>query len=238
MAQEAVDDDAIVLGVTAVGDADAVARLFLRAHGKVSVFARRARASKRRFPSLSAPSVAQARVREKSHTELWELLLLDVDPCVFGFSLDPRTFGHASYVVELLDRFVADGECNASAFDLASGALRTIGTTGASSVVLRAFELGLLHVLGWLPAPVIEDGAPCVAFDAQLGQFLSQPTPTSRAFGDQALQVARALLSAPSFAALPCVDDDVLREVGVIFSSHMRRMGGTPLKSVAFLRSL
>lgn len=207
-------DDVIVTGLVAYGDSDLVVRFFSRSHGRLGAFARRARASRKRFPGLSAPSAGRARFKE-SRTELHELLELDVHPRVMGLALDLRALGHASYLCELVERLLPEAEAAPEVFALVDTAFSAICTTGPSALLLRALELKLLLHTGYLPDLTVEDD-------------LLSP---------QARAVAHGLVTA-DLLAYPDVAEPLLREVSRVFSAHLRRQGGPPLKSVQFLQAL
>jgi recombinational DNA repair protein (RecF pathway) len=215
-------DDVLVTAVVPYGDDDLVVRLFGRARGRVGAFARKARASRRRFPGLSAPSLGRAAVQERHGSELLELKELDVDPALLALASDLRGFGHAAYVAELVERLLPEAEPAPEVFDLVSDALLSIARSGPSARLLRALELKLLLFLGYLPDLFDAD-----AVHVEGGGLL-----------DDARLAALALVQAPDLGHLPNVDDELLRPVSRIFASHLRRQGGPPLKSVQFLASL
>jgi DNA repair protein RecO len=209
-------DDVIVTGLVPYGDSDVVVRFFARDHGRAGAFARKARASRKRFAALSAPCTGQARFKP-SKTDLFELLELDVHPRVLSLAQDLRCLGHASYVCELIERMLPEGEPAPEVFALVDATLATICTTGTSARLLRALELKLLLHAGYLPD-------------------LTHATEVSE-LDDEARGAAHALVSA-ELGALPDVEDAVLRRVSRLFAGHLRRQGGAPLKSVQFLQSL
>lgn len=213
-------DDVIITGLVPYGDSDVVVRFFSRDHGRAAAFARRARASRRRFPALSAPSTGAARFKP-SRTDLFELLELDVHPRVLSLAQDLRALGHASYVCELVERMLPEGEPAPDVFALVDAVFATICTTGTSARLLRALELKLLLHTGYLP------DLTHAAAGHEVGGELD----------DEARGAAHALVNA-SLDALPVVDDVVLRRVSRLFAGHLRRQGGAPLKSVQFLQSL
>lgn len=204
-------DDVVVTGLVAYGDSDVVVRFFGREHGRVGAFARKARASRKRFPGLSAPCTGKARFKP-SRTDLFELIELDVDPRVLSLAQDLRALGHASYICELVERFLPEGEPAAEVFALVDGALASICAAGASARLLRALELKLLLHTGYLPD-------------------LSVDVPELDA---EARRAAITLMSDRD----DVIDDAVLRRVSRLFAAHLRRQGGAPLKSVQFLQSL
>jgi recombinational DNA repair protein (RecF pathway) len=192
-------------------------RLFSRDRGRVGTFARGAKKSKKRYPGLMAPGLGNARMKER-RGDLLALEELDVDPVLLSLGNDLRALGHASYLVELLERLLPEAEPQPDVFDLVKHALILIATKGPSAALLRSLELKLLQMLGWLPDIARgEDGGAGLDDDAQ--------------------RIAVQLLMTP-IDELPDVDDATLRSVARIFASHLRRLGGPPLKSVAFLQAV
>lgn len=212
-------DDVVVTAVVPYGDADAVVRLFARARGRLGAFARGARASRRRFSGLTAPALGRAILQGRHGAELVSLRELDVEPALLPLAGDLRAWGHASYLVELLDRLLPEAEPAPEVFALVDTALRVVAATGPSARLLRAVELKLLLAIGYLPD-------------------LHDPDGWGSEVPDPARRAALALLLAEDLMALPEVDDALLRPVARIFGAHLRRHGGGPLKSVQFLASL
>ncbi len=235
-----VTTDAVVCAVVPYSDDDAVVRLMTRLHGRVGAFARKARASKRRFPALTAPSIGRARLRPRRSGDLWELLELDVEPVVLGLGNDARALGHAAYLAELVERLVPEAEPAPELFDAVNDGIRHIARSGASALLLRAVELKLLHLLGYLPPLVVVDvpGASCEAYDPVAGRLLHAPTAASVPFSQAALELAQQLFALSLVAPMPVADAQVLRATSRLFAAHLRRQGGAPLRSIAFLRAL
>jgi DNA repair protein RecO (recombination protein O) len=234
-------DDVLVCSVVPYRDHDAVVRLFTRSHGRVGAFARGAQKSRKRFPALSAPGIGRASLKTRSG-DLMELVELDPDPCVLGLAADLRALGHASYVVELCERLLPEADPAADVFELARTAVVGIAARGADAVLLRAFELKLLHRTGHLPDLATDDGGRCRAYDPLSGRFLSADGTGGAPMGalpfsDEARRAAVELLHA-SLDALPVLEPAIAREAGRLFASHLRHIGGPPLRSVAWLASL
>lgn len=242
---EAVSDDVVVTGVVAYGEADVVVRCFSRSFGRVSCFARGARASRKRFPGLQAPSFARATFAERRGSDLKDLKELDVDTRLMDVGADLRVFGFCGYVCELLERFIPEGAPQPELFVVVDDTLTTLARRGAKAAVLRAFELQLLNTLGVLPdlSGVVDDpGAACVAYDPVRGHLLAHGDAGCLPFSDHARQAALFLLQggaedAVALSAEGAVDDEVLREVARLFSSWLKRQNVT-LRSLEVLRAL
>jgi len=212
-------DDAIVTAVVVYGESDLVVRLFARTRGRVGAFARKARASRKRFPGLAAPARGSASLAERGNgAELLELKEMDIDPAVLGLARDLRALGHASYLCELVERMLPEHEPAPEVFAFVDEALDRIARVGPSAALLRAVELKLLLHTGYLP-DLADSEAP------------------HEGLADDARAAAQRLVDA-ELGALPDVDEPTLRAVSRVFAAHLRRQGGPPLKSVQFLASL
>ncbi len=238
----AVVDDVVVCGIVPFGESDAVVRCFSRTLGRLGAFARGARASRRRFAGLTAPALGRATLRPRAGSDLVELVDVDVDTRLAQLGNDLRAWAFSGYVVELVDRFVPEGAPQPELFAVVDDTLCALARPGAGkAAILRAFELQLLMTLGVLPdlVDVADDpGAPAVAYDPARGLLLAHGSPGALAFSDAARQAALFLVQgdAQDAAALP-VDEPVLREVALLFSSWLRRQG-VELRSLEVLRSV
>ena len=240
---EVHSDDIVIVGVVSFGDNDAIVRCFARNAGRVSAFARGARSSRKRFPGLQAPAFAKATWKSRAGSELMLLTELDIDTRLMNLGQDLRAFGFCGYVAELVERFVPQGAPQPELFDILTATMGALALHGPRAVVLRAFELHLLNVLGVLPdlslSGVVDDpGGACTAYDPGRGVLLAHPTAQSVDFSDDARQAAGFLLQGDAVAAVSLsVDDEVLRQVSRLFSSWLRRQN-VKLRSLAVLRAL
>jgi recombinational DNA repair protein (RecF pathway) len=239
----AVVDDVIVCSVVAFGDSDAVVRCFARDAGRTSAFARGARASKRRFPGLTAPALGRATWRPRRGSDMLDLAELDVDTRLLGLGSDLRGWAFAGYVVELVERVLPEGAPQPEFFDVVVRTLVSLARPqGTKAKALRAFELELLATLGVLPdlSDVVDDpGEACVAYDPVAGHLLAHGAPGALAFSEDARRAAIALLDVggANDGEGDDVDEALLREVAVLFSSWLRRQA-IELRSLDVLRAV
>jgi DNA repair protein RecO (recombination protein O) len=142
--------DAVVLKHTDYGEADRMLTLYTRERGKVRALAKGVRKTRSRKAGHLEPFtraslqlatgrhwyvVSQAEARE-THNELRE-------------SLD--AIGHASYVVELVDRFTYEEEQNEPLFRLLAQTLVRLNNDDPPDLVVRYYEIRLLDYLGFRP---------------------------------------------------------------------------------------
>jgi DNA repair protein RecO (recombination protein O) len=236
-------DDVVVCGVVPYGDTDAIVRCFAREAGLVGAFARGARASKRRFAGLTVPVLGRVQWRPRRSGDLLELLDLDVDTRLATLGHDLRAWSFAGYVVELVERILPDGAPQPEFFDVVVSTLTTLAqptTALQKSLALRALELQLLATLGVLPdlsGAADNPGEDVVAYDPTSGHLLAQPGPGSLPFGEHARKAAQDLLDRRHRAPGPDIDEQVLRDVAVLFGAWLRRHP-VELRSVEVLRAV
>jgi len=155
--------EAIVLSRRDYGEADRILTLYTRSEGKVGAIAK---------------GVRRIASRKAGHLELFthaELLMAQ------GRSLDVVTqaetrepfralrddlvrMAYACHVAELLDRAVDEGEASPPTFELLRDTLAGLCEASDPSLVVRAFDLRLLGLLGYRPQLFA-----CVRCGAELG---------------------------------------------------------------------
>lgn len=236
-----VRDGVFVVSVASFGESDVIVRCFGRDTGRFSGFARGARASRKRFPGLQAPALAQAAFKNRRGTDLKDLVELDIDTRLMNLGSDLRAWGFCGYVAELVERFLPELAPQPEFYDVVESTVAVLAARGARAVVLRAFELQLLSTLGVLPdlSGVDDDpGEPCVAYDAVRGHLLAHADSQSVPFSDHARQAAIFLLQGNAEDAVSLdVDEVVLRDVSRIFAGWLKRQN-VNLRSLEVLRSL
>jgi DNA repair protein RecO (recombination protein O) len=141
-----------VLRTVDTGEADRVVTLLTRERGKVSAFARAARASRRRFGgSLEPFTLVAAEVRERPGAELLGLESVSPLRAFGGIRGDLARIACAAYAVELAREVVRDHEPHDDLFDLLGAYLGALDAAPARPAGLRAFELGALRAAGLAP---------------------------------------------------------------------------------------
>jgi DNA repair protein RecO (recombination protein O) len=170
---------AVVLRAVDYGESDRVVSLLSRERGKVSAFARGARASRRRFGGALEPfTLVAAELRERHGSELLGLDSVSVERAFGGIRGDLARIGCAGYAAELARELVRDHEPHEELFDLVVAYLSALDASPARPSGLRAFELGALRAAGFMPrldgcarcGAALGDAAP--RFDADAGGAL------------------------------------------------------------------
>lgn len=142
----------VVLRTVDYGDSDRVITLLTRDRGKVSAFARGARASRRRFGGALEPfTLLAAEARERSGSDLLGLDTVAVTRGFGALRADLARIACASYAVELARELVRDHEPHGDLFDLLVAYLEALDAGPARPAALRAFELGALRAAGLMP---------------------------------------------------------------------------------------
>lgn len=241
MTSELFTDEAVVCGLVPYGDSDLVVRLFGRVGGRVTAFARGARRSKRRFAgSLQPLAQGVAGLKARRGAELLSLESFEASSPLFGLADDPGRLGRAAYLVEISERLLPEAEPAPALFASLGVALSRLASGEGDARLLRAFELRLLDETGYLPdlGSASDDPGRAPAFlDQRTGALVAVGGAGCVPFGASLQAAAVALLSSP-LGEPPALEQAALRAVGRLFSTHMRLMGVTGLKSVAFLKSL
>jgi DNA repair protein RecO (recombination protein O) len=257
---QALFSDGVVLRLVPYGDADQVATLFTRDHGRITALARGARRSKRRFGgALGQLVVSQFGLRPRSRGELWTLESATITDDFTALAADVAAFAHASYALELVRELSPAEVPEPALLDLVIDLHRALGG-GASAAVLRAFELQLLDVLG--SGPVLDACVSCGRADElDAGGAVFDPTrggvvcarcaPSSRGPAVRPLPAgARAYLvaarGADAFGDARGLDDAARGEAGEVarhdhaaardaMLGMLQHLLGRPLRTVEFI---
>jgi DNA repair protein RecO (recombination protein O) len=148
----AVKLTAIVLRTVDYGESDRIVTLLSRERGKVSAFARAARASRRRFGGALEPfTILTAEAKERRGGDL---LALESVAVVRGFGAirtDLARIACASYACELVRELVREGEPHDELFALLEAYLARLDGAPADPAALRAVELAALAGAGLMP---------------------------------------------------------------------------------------
>jgi DNA repair protein RecO (recombination protein O) len=203
--------EAIVLRGIAYGDADAVVQLLVRGRGRVSAFARGAKASKQRFGGSLEP-FGRIETLMAEREGLWSLREARVIDAHGKLREDLPRIAHAGYAAELAHDLAREGEPADALFSLLDRFFTRLEKAQATSSRLRAYELGALEAAGL--SPELDRCARCglpvepgrAAFSPDAGGLLCKKDSLS----EHAIQLgvgARAALTQLREGGLEAADD-------------------------------
>ncbi len=196
---------AIVLRTVDCGESDRVVSLLSLERGKLSAFARGARASKRRFAGALEPfTLLAVEVKERAGSDLLTLESAAVSRPFGAIRTDLARIACAGYACELARELVRDHEPHRQLFELLAGYFARLEAAPARPWALRAFELGALGAAGLMPRldacarcgePLRVEATARLRFDPEQGGFLCPSCAPSAAPGslEAAATTARAL---------------------------------------------
>jgi DNA repair protein RecO (recombination protein O) len=143
--------EAVVIRHSDVGEADRLLTVYTRQHGKLRAIAKGVRKVTSRKAGHLEPFTHVSLQLAKSH----ELPIVTQAETLHGFlpiREDILRTGHASYLLELVDRFTTIGESeNSSTFNLILESLSRLASGTEPWLVLRYYEIRLLELLGYRP---------------------------------------------------------------------------------------
>jgi DNA repair protein RecO (recombination protein O) len=143
---------ALVLRAVDYGESDRIVALLTREHGKLSGFARGARASRRRFGgSLEPFTVVAAELTERRGGDLWTLESVAPRRVFAAIRGDLARIACAAHACEVARALVRDAEPHPEIFDLLVAYLVRLDEAPAEPSGLRAVELGILRAAGLAP---------------------------------------------------------------------------------------
>jgi len=142
----------VVLHTVDYGESDRVVALLTAERGKVSAFARGARASRRRFGGALEPfTLLTAEARERRGTDLLSLDSVAVVSGFGGIRTDLARIACAGYACDLARELVREAEPHPALFELLVDYLGRLAAAPARPSALRAYELGALGAVGLMP---------------------------------------------------------------------------------------
>ncbi|NTV65230.1 MAG: DNA repair protein RecO [Oscillochloris sp.] len=157
--------------------------------------------------------------------------------------------GCAYYVADLYDKFTEEGDENRALFQLLVATLTALDQSLNPDLVLRAYELRMLHIAGYRPhfhhcavcGEVLTEEAD--HFSPQLGGVLCprdrQADPRALAISGPAFRLVRYVQSQP-LAAIEALrlSPSVRAEIEGLLRAYLRHILERDLKSVAFLQDV
>ncbi len=236
---------AVVIKTTDYGESDRVVALLSEEHGRLSAFARGARASRKRFGGALEPfTLVAAELRERAGAELWALESVAVRRAFGAIRGDLARIACAGYACDLARALVRDHEPHPELFADLVALLGLLDEAPARPETLRAFELLALRDVGLSPrldvcarcGSALPEPPEGVAFSSEGGLVCGACRPglpravACSAAGAQALR----RLSADGLAAGP-LPAPVGAEVRDLLSRFVEQQVGGRLPSRKFL---
>jgi DNA repair protein RecO (recombination protein O) len=143
--------DAVVLRHSNYGEADRLLTLYTRQMGKIRVMAKGARKIASRKAGHIEP-FTHVKLQLAKGRDMFLLTQADTVDAYLPLRDDLILTSHASYVLELLERFTyEDGTENSSIFRLLTETLSRLASKSDVWLVLRYYEMRLLDHLGFRP---------------------------------------------------------------------------------------
>lgn len=153
-----IEGEAVVLRAVDFGESDLIAHLLMPEVGRLTVIAKHARKSQKRFPgSLDLFNRLRVRVSRKRATGLGFLEQATLISAFLPLRGDPARYALASYLVELLDRVAPEDGTQADTrriFDFAVAALETLVQVPVDLRMRLFLELRALDAIGLRPGLV------------------------------------------------------------------------------------
>jgi DNA repair protein RecO (recombination protein O) len=142
--------DAIVLKHNDYGEADRMITLFTRGKGKIRAIVKGARKAKSRKAGHVEPFTHVSVQISKGRN--WYILTQAEAVNIFmNLRSNLESLGYASYIAELVDKFILEDESNPPVFRLLRDSLERIHLEEPTFKVVRYFEIQLLALLGFKP---------------------------------------------------------------------------------------
>ncbi len=142
--------EAIVLRHSDWGEADRLLTLYSREEGKLRAIAKGVRRLRSRKAGHLEP-FTRVKVMLAHGRDLWIVTQAETVAAYLALREDLERIAHASYAVELLDRFTYEEGGNRALFDLLAVTLQRLDEGQPAFTVLRYYELRLLDLLGFRP---------------------------------------------------------------------------------------
>lgn len=240
--------EAIVLRRMDYGEADRIVTIFTPGRGKVRIIAKGARKPLSRLgPHLDF--FIRCRLLLAKGRELDVVSDAATVDAHEGIRSDLDAFGHASHMVEVLDRLTEDRQENEAAFDLLTSSLRLLSDGVDPWLVTRHYEWALLAILGHRPElyRCVACGDDLLAttntWSSRLGGTLC-PTcrgadGSSRRLSINAQKVVRLLdRQGLAAAARLSLDADLRAEIEGVMADYLRHLAERDLSSLRVARAI
>lgn len=225
----AIYDDALITSIYRYGEADCVVKLFTRSNGRMSAF------YKKGYEGTLALGFARIAHERGNEQRMARLYSVDPDPHCFNLGSSLKLFAYSSYIAELIEKLLPEHEIVEPIFALTLEVYQALISHGASSSLLRAFELKLLDFLGYLPEiPRAEED---LFYDMSACCFIREEQTHSFKLSKKNLEIAHELINLP-LARIINYEHEELLLIAKIFHSRLKILGLWPLRSLAFFKQV
>lgn len=164
---------ALVLRSFDYGESDRLVHLYTEERGRISVMAKGARRSKRRFPgTLETFSLILARIFDSPRSSLMRIDGAKLIESCDGIANDLRRFAIGCQFVEILDRFTAENQGNPEFFHFAVGLMGVLRAEEPDRLLALLVTAKTLAWLGYSPQL-----ARCAGCGVALGPFAARAEP-------------------------------------------------------------
>ena len=152
MKRPSLKTEAFVLRFLNYGESDRIVTFFTKRFGKLKGIAKGARRSRKRFSNAIEPfSHSILLFSRRGEGGLTIIENCDVINHFPGIRSDLEKTMTASYMIDLVDHFTAEGKKNAGIFQLLDNFLELLETGNSVEETTRFFELRLLRLSGYEP---------------------------------------------------------------------------------------
>lgn len=141
---------AIVIGSKKLSDTDLLITLFSQDKGKIVAVAKGARSSKSKL-SAGVQAFTFGKFNLTSGSSWQTVSSVDVMDAFYGIREDLKKYAYGSYIMELIQHVVLEGEEQFDLFNLLVETIHAIHTTENYELIKLTFELKLLKYLGFKP---------------------------------------------------------------------------------------
>lgn len=240
--------EAVVLRHSDWGEADRLLVLFTREQGKLRAVAKGARRVRSRKAGHLEPFTRVTLMLARGR-DLWIVTQADTVDAYLPLREDLERIAHASYVLELLDRFTYEEGANRPLYQLLIETLARLAALEDPFLALRYYEIRLLDLLGFRPQLV--DCVRCGEliqpqdqyFSALLGGALcprcGPQEPTARPVSMPALKYLRHLQRGSfSEASRAQVNTAARQEMETLLQYYLTYLLERALNTPAFLREV
>ncbi len=141
----------VVLKYTNINEADRMLTVFSPEYGKLRVLAKGCRKPKSRFLAMCQP-FCYGDLHLKQHHEIFIMTQAEVFNAYFDLRHDIERLSYASYIVDLTNGVVHEGEGNERLFPLLLKALSFLSFSDTLPLdIVLVYELKLLDIVGYRP---------------------------------------------------------------------------------------